>query len=94
MRQADGVVHAVVTLMIAPLLLVVLPGPDSLLVVRSIVLRGRAAAARTVAGVLTGLGVWVAAAALGLSALLRASPPVTRAAAGRRRSGGPRCAGP
>lgn len=64
---------ALLTFILAASLLVVLPGPDSLLVLRSILLRGRRTAVATCAGVLTGLAVWVAAAALGLSALLRAS---------------------
>ncbi|MDQ6649233.1 MAG: LysE family translocator [Actinomycetota bacterium] len=64
---------ALLTFAAAASLLVVLPGPDSLLVLRSILLRGRRVAAVTSAGILTGLAVWVGAAALGLSALLRAS---------------------
>src|SRR5271167_1622121 len=54
-------------------LIVLLPGPDTLVVVRSLLRYGRGSAIRSVAGVLTGLSVWVLAAALGLSALLRAS---------------------
>ncbi len=69
-------VHALVTFVIAASLLVVLAGPDSLLVLRS----------RTAARVLTGLAVWVVAAALGLSPLLRASH--TRYSALRRLVGG------
>jgi threonine/homoserine/homoserine lactone efflux protein len=57
----------------ASALIVLLPGPDTLVVVRSIVRYGRANAIRTVAGILCGLAVWVLAAALGLSAVLRAS---------------------
>jgi threonine/homoserine/homoserine lactone efflux protein len=57
----------------AATLIVLLPGPDTLVVVRSLLRYGRGSAIRTVAGVLTGLSVWVVAAALGLSALLRAS---------------------
>src|ERR1700742_3757052 len=57
----------------AAFLIVLLPGPDTLVVVRSLVRAGRPSAVRTVIGVLTGLAVWVSAAALGLSALLRAS---------------------
>lgn len=59
--------------MAAAAVLVVLPGPDSLLMLRSVVLRGRRRAVFTALGILTGLLVWAAAAALGLSALLRAS---------------------
>ncbi len=64
---------AVVTFTLAAVLLVLLPGPDTLVVLRSLLRHGRARAVLTVAGVLTGLAVWVTAAALGLSALLRAS---------------------
>jgi threonine/homoserine/homoserine lactone efflux protein len=64
---------AVLTFVLASALIVVLPGPDTLIVMRGILLRGRRGALRTVAGVLTGLVVWVTAAVIGLSALLRAS---------------------
>jgi threonine/homoserine/homoserine lactone efflux protein len=64
---------AVVTFTLAAVLIVLLPGPDTLVVLRSLLRHGRVRAALTVAGVLTGLAVWVTAAALGLSALLRAS---------------------
>ncbi len=64
---------AVVTFSLAAGLIVLLPGPDTLVVLRNLLRHGRRRAALTVAGVLTGLAVWVCAAALGLSALLRAS---------------------
>src|SRR5690242_7614829 len=64
---------AVVTFTLAAVLIVLLPGPDTLVVLRSLLRHGRFRAALTIAGVLTGLAVWVTAAALGLSALLRAS---------------------
>jgi threonine/homoserine/homoserine lactone efflux protein len=54
-------------------LIVLLPGPDTLVVVRSLMRYGRASAVRTVLGVLSELSVRVVAAALGLSAILRAS---------------------
>jgi len=57
----------------ASTLVILIPGPDTLVVLRGILLRGRRSAARTAAGVLTGLSIWVAAAALGVTALLRAS---------------------
>lgn len=66
-------VHALAVFGAAAALLVVLPGPDSLLVLRSLVVGGRPSAVRTAAGVLVGLVAWAVAAALGLSALLRAS---------------------
>ncbi|MGN6606192.1 MAG: LysE family translocator [Jatrophihabitans sp.] len=58
---------------VAAVLIVLLPGPDSLVVVRGLVRGGRRGGVVTAAGVLCGLVVWVAAAALGISALLRAS---------------------
>lgn len=64
---------AVLTFTLAAALIVLLPGPDTLVVLRSLLRDGRRRAVLTVLGVLTGLAVWVAAAALGLSALLRAS---------------------
>jgi len=67
------VTGAVVAFTLAGALLVILPGPDTMVVVRSILARGRPTAARTVAGVLTGQVVWVVAAVVGLSALVRAS---------------------
>jgi threonine/homoserine/homoserine lactone efflux protein len=63
----------VVTFALTASVLVVLPGPDTLVVIRGILLRGRRGAIRTAAGALTGLMVWVAGAVVGLSALLRAS---------------------
>jgi threonine/homoserine/homoserine lactone efflux protein len=52
---------------------VLLPGPDTLVVVRNLIRGGRRAATLTVLGVLSGLAIWVVTAALGLAALLRAS---------------------
>lgn len=64
---------AVLTFTFAATLIVLLPGPDTLVVLRNLLRHGRRRALLTVAGVLTGLAVWVGAAALGLSAVLRAS---------------------
>ena len=64
---------AVISFALAAGLVVLLPGPDTLVVVRSLLRAGRRAALRTVLGVLTGLTGWVLAATFGLSALLRAS---------------------
>ena len=61
------------TFALAAVLIVLLPGPDTLVMLRSIVRGGRARGVATGAGVLCGLAVWVTAAALGISALLRAS---------------------
>ena len=64
---------ASVTFALAAALIVLLPGPDTLVVLRNLVRGGRRRAALTVAGVLCGLAVWVVAAALGMAALLHAS---------------------
>jgi threonine/homoserine/homoserine lactone efflux protein len=64
---------ALVAFSLAAALIVLLPGPDTLVVLRELMRAGRRRAAQTVAGVLCGLAVWVGAAAFGLSALLRAS---------------------
>lgn len=64
---------ALVSFTLASVLIVLLPGPDSLVVVRGLVRGGRRGGALAAAGVLCGLGVWVSATALGISALLRAS---------------------
>jgi threonine/homoserine/homoserine lactone efflux protein len=64
---------AISTFTVAAALIVLLPGPDTLVVLRNLMAGGRDVAARTALGVLTGLLVWVLAAALGLSALLHAS---------------------
>jgi threonine/homoserine/homoserine lactone efflux protein len=66
-------VVAVVGFAVAAGLIVLLPGPDTLVVLRSMLRDGHRQAKRTVWGVLTGLTVWVTGAVLGLAALLRAS---------------------
>ena len=58
---------------LAAILIVLLPGPDTMVVLRNLVRGGRVTAFRTVLGVLSGLTVWVITAALGLSAVLRTS---------------------
>lgn len=57
----------------AAVLIVLLPGPDTLVVVRSILRGGRRQGTLTALGNLTGLTVWVLAAALGLAAMVEAS---------------------
>jgi threonine/homoserine/homoserine lactone efflux protein len=64
---------AFITFTLAATLIVLLPGPDTLVVVRNLIRSGRRTAALTVLGVLSGLTIWVVTAALGLAALLRAS---------------------
>lgn len=57
----------------AATLLIVMPGPDSMLVLRNAVRSGRRAGAFTAVGTLTGLVIWAALAAVGLAAVLAAS---------------------
>ena len=64
---------ALLTFAFAAALIVLLPGPDTLVMLRSLVRGGRSRGIATAMGILTGLAVWVSAAALGLSALLKAS---------------------
>ena len=58
---------------LAGAVLIVLPGPDTMLMLRAISVSGRLGGVRTAAGILTGLTVWIASAAIGLAALLKAS---------------------
>ncbi len=58
---------------VATTLLILAPGPDSLLVMRNTARDGLRGGLCTAAGTLTGLMVWAIAAACGLSALLQAS---------------------
>ncbi|MGH8960431.1 MAG: LysE family translocator [Jatrophihabitantaceae bacterium] len=64
---------AIAAFSLAAAFIVVLPGPDTLVVVRGVMRGGRRRGALTALGNLCGLAVWVAAAALGLAAVLRAS---------------------
>lgn len=64
---------AVSTFALAAALIVLLPGPDTLVMIRGLVRGGRTRGVSTAAGILCGLAVWVSAAALGLSALVQAS---------------------
>jgi threonine/homoserine/homoserine lactone efflux protein len=68
-----AVLVSVVTFTLAAILLVLLPGPDTLVVMRNLMTGGRRLGVRASLGALTGLATWVVAAALGLSALLTAS---------------------
>ncbi len=54
-------------------LIVLAPGPDTLLVLRNSLSRGRATGLVTIGGIVSGLFVWATIAAVGLAALLRAS---------------------
>ena len=71
--KADGMTVALLTFLAAATLIIVAPGPDSLLVTRNVFRRGRRGGFVTAAGTVTGLALWSVAAALGLSALLAAS---------------------
>jgi threonine/homoserine/homoserine lactone efflux protein len=56
-------------------LVIVTPGPDTALTIRSTLLGGRAGGVATALGVVTGQAVWTLAASAGLAALLVASEP-------------------
>ncbi len=58
---------------LAAILIVLLPGPDTLVVLRNILFGGRRQGAFTALGNLCGLALWVCVAAFGLAAALRAS---------------------
>jgi threonine/homoserine/homoserine lactone efflux protein len=66
-------VPALLAFTLASTLLILSPGPDSLLVMRNTLRGGRRAGWVTATGTVSGLLVWAVAGALGLSALLRAS---------------------
>jgi threonine/homoserine/homoserine lactone efflux protein len=67
------VLGSVLTFIPAAVLIVLFPGPDTLVVLRSLIRRGRRSAALASVGVVVGLVIWAGAAALGLAALLKAS---------------------
>lgn len=62
------------TFTVTALVMIMIPGPDAALIMRSSLAHGRAAGLLTMTGGLLGLGVHATAAAVGLSALLAASP--------------------
>ncbi len=64
---------ALLTFLAAATLIILAPGPDTLLVTRNVFRRGRRGGLVTAAGTVTGLALWSMAAALGLSALLATS---------------------
>ena len=64
---------ALPTFALASTLLILAPGPDSLLVLRNTLRHGRRAGWITATGTVSGLLAWAAAAAFGLSALLQVS---------------------
>jgi threonine/homoserine/homoserine lactone efflux protein len=67
------VIAALVAFAFAAAVLILLPGPDSMLMLRAIAVSGRAGAVRTAAGIITGLSVWIASATVGIAPLLKAS---------------------
>src|SRR2546427_645019 len=67
-------VVAVAAFSLAAALIVLLPGPDTLIVVRELVRDGRRRAVQTVVGVLCGLSIWVATAAFGRLLLIAGQP--------------------
>jgi threonine/homoserine/homoserine lactone efflux protein len=64
---------ALIAFALAAIVLILLPGPDTMIMLRAIAVSGRKGGLRTAAGILTGLAVWIASACIGLAALLRAS---------------------
>jgi threonine/homoserine/homoserine lactone efflux protein len=58
---------------LASTLLILAPGPDTMLVMRNTMRGGRRAGLITACGTMSGLTIWAVAAALGLSALVRVS---------------------
>jgi len=58
---------------LASTLLILAPGPDSMLVIRNTMRGGRKAGWVTAGGTMSGLAIWAVAAAVGLSTLLRVS---------------------
>jgi threonine/homoserine/homoserine lactone efflux protein len=67
------VTAALLSFAAASVLLVLLPGPDTLVVVRNMATDGRRRAIATILGILTGLACWITAAAVGLAAVVHAS---------------------
>ncbi len=65
-------VHLVVFVSVSAVV-IVLPGPDTAVVTKNILVSGRRAGLGTSVGVCTGLSVWTLAAALGVASVLRAS---------------------
>jgi threonine/homoserine/homoserine lactone efflux protein len=76
-READGRPDPMTAVLLAfaltATLLILAPGPDSMLVMRNTLRGGQRAGWITACGTMSGLAVWAVAAALGLSALLRVS---------------------
>src|ERR1700733_5394818 len=71
--EDGGVLVAILSFAAASALIILLPGPDTLVVLRALLRDGRAQARRTVFGVLTGFSVGAAARGGGVSSLRRGS---------------------
>jgi threonine/homoserine/homoserine lactone efflux protein len=71
--QFSRVLTATLSFAAAASLLVLAPGPDTLLVLRNSLSAGRRRGLVTITGIVSGLLVWATIAAIGLAALLRAS---------------------
>jgi len=69
---------SLVPFMLVALALIVVPGADMALVTKTTLARGRRPGLETVAGIITGVGVHGAAAAIGLSAVIAASATAFR----------------
>jgi threonine/homoserine/homoserine lactone efflux protein len=69
------VIGQIVSFLGVSLIVIVTPGPDTALTIRSALLGGRPSGLATAAGVATGQATWALFTAAGLAALLRASQP-------------------
>jgi threonine/homoserine/homoserine lactone efflux protein len=67
------------TFLVISTLVIITPGPDTLVTIRSALVGGRAAATATAFGVALGQMIWVVATSVGLVAVLLASEPVFNA---------------
>src|SRR6516162_6535683 len=74
-RRPAAMTAALPAFALASTLLILAPGPDSLLVLRNTLRHGRRAGWVTATGTMSGLLAWAVAAAFGLSALLQVSHP-------------------
>lgn len=73
------VIAHLVTFVALASVIVAIPGPSVMLIVKSTILRGRRAAMLVAAGVLCGDLVWATAAVVGITALIAASRPALEA---------------
>ena len=75
MKKIEGVLGMAIlgTFLLMSFLLIILPGPDSSLVIQNSIMYGQKAGFKTVMGSVSGLLIHTSAAVLGLSALLMQS---------------------